>query len=223
MKSPFKRRDPAEALVTARAALAAIESERAELQREREAKLVEADESEIVDLDKRIERLDRVARARLDQVHALEIAARRQEADLREQRRAVAINVIAPKLRKREDAAAGLVSAVMRVGELYAAVTADLGLRADWPSDWPSPRHVNWQVERLGYGVLALLLKRCPGLFDDDFIRLINQRTGFDNIAERVAAHDARLLTARREMPLPEPEPEPAPEPEPVADEEEAA
>jgi hypothetical protein len=209
MKSPFKRRDPAEALATARAALAAIESERAELQREREAKLL-ADESEIVDLDKRIERLDRVARARLDQVHALEIAARRHEADQREQQRMAAINAIGKKLQERETAAHQLEAAIRRVAELFAAVAADRGLRGDWP--FPAPPYVSWTADISGEA-LGLLHSQTraagAGLFPQSFWPALNRIISLTSIATQVAAHSSRLLAALREMPLPEPESEP--------------
>jgi hypothetical protein len=121
--------------------------------------------------------------------------------------------VIGGKLRERYAAAVELEAAVKRVAALFAKVTADRGVRGDWP--FPSPPGGGWSDDQMiGTNVLTLMHSeaRASGgpvdLFPSTFWPVLARARGMDDLAARVAAHHERLLQSLRSMELPDPKSE---------------
>lgn len=133
--SLFKR-NPADALAKVRAALAHDAARIAELQGERQRKLIEADADDI----REIEAVDRqlADMRRRVEIHrarelALETECRAEAHEKLEQRRLAAVKVIERKLRAREAVAAELEASIKRTGDLFFQLLNSPSVAVDWP------------------------------------------------------------------------------------------
>jgi uncharacterized protein YoxC len=134
MKIPsFKRSDPKEGLA---AALAAVEAERADLIGQRDAKLLEQldDIGPIVDdFDRKIERLNRVVRAREDQVRAFEAAVQRAAAEQAAREHAAKVATAEQALAVRNAAAEALEKALEEYSKMFfALLEANIEVNNSW-------------------------------------------------------------------------------------------
>jgi hypothetical protein len=133
--NPFKG-DPVAALDKARQKLVDVESNIAELQATRTAKLVISDgPEEDLKIDAAIAAERANAEIYKDRICALQEECRKAEYANREQQRSKAIAAIKQKLKRRQQIASDLQAAIERVGELY----TQLMTRDEAEQHWPFP------------------------------------------------------------------------------------
>ncbi len=126
------KRDATAALAKQRALLAADEAKIIELQRERAAKLLDADDNTEA-VDRQIEAARRTVKIRHDPIAALDMQVRTEAAERRERTRDAAIKVIQKKLAAREAVALELEKSIKQTGDLFFQLIGSANISVDWP------------------------------------------------------------------------------------------
>ena len=215
MKLPFKR-DTAAALEKAKAALAAAEAKAAELERRRQAAVIEADGYEpIAALDRELAAVNAELRFLRERVSALEAVQLEEQRQARQRDRAAAIGRVEAALPARLKAMERLEKAVKDVA---VAVEALVEIQGTTLRGWPSNLEPPWSIyvgldhaERAifdSFSSWAPEMKRW-GLSIQE--RAQRFRTGIPGLAAGESERHAELLEHLRAQPAPEP---PAPEPD---------
>jgi hypothetical protein len=151
----FSRGDSAGALEKERDRLADDEAAIAEAQREHEAKLPDADDSELVALEDKIVALEKSVARRRSKIALLSDRAASEERDRAAERYKAAVAAIEPLLVRRAKAAEGVERWLAGLaGATKEFLVATEGVLAAWPSDVPFPPRAYpghaLSLERLG-------------------------------------------------------------------------
>jgi hypothetical protein len=208
MKLPFKR-DTTAVLAKARAALAAAEAKKAELQRERSAKLLETDGFDAVwALDRAIAEQHATLKVCDERITALEVLRRKELVAAQEEQRAAAIELIEKKLAVRNKTALELEAVIRRMGELFFALLDSESVAPDWPFPAPRPgfgkidvdgvrREMGWLLFSVGRPIRGETILPMP---NNAGLGVAGIRP--KGIAGIVAAHSANLLELLHNAPL---------------------
>ena len=190
------KRDPAAKLKTARELLAAAETRRAAVQRDRGAALVESDDIETLRRqDREIEELGRAIITYQDRVIALEAEQRRQDHAERVRQHHEAIDkIVAPAVADYVRHGAELQKAFLHFLDLWEQVPEKRSaFHAAWPAAARRPQ------------VADLYIEHRTNPFNN---HISNIRYSAKEIAERITKNGANFLAACHEVVIPMPEPD---------------
>ena len=150
------------ALAKVRADRAQAERRIAELEAERQSKLLDSgDVAEIDQIDADIAAGRRSVAICGQRIAVLEAEERRHEREEREQRRGAAVKVFGGKLRKQQAIAQEIEDTLARVAELYNELNETKEIRNAFPYPEFLPAYFHWQCTALQWETVRTLGRQC--------------------------------------------------------------
>jgi hypothetical protein len=181
------------ALAKVRADRAQAERRIAELEAERQSKLLDSgDVAEIDQIDADIAAGRRSVAICGQRIAVLEAEERRHEREEREQRRGAAVKVIASKYRKRQAIAQQIEDTLAHVAELYNALNDTKEIRDAFPFAESLPHYFNWQCVALQWETVRTMGRACHHMFPAEVRNAIAASHAGDGVTRAAAPATAR-------------------------------